>query len=63
MHTSAKGAPKSCSCGSCRRGKGTRAGNLRLKAEERAARRAAKVDLRRTDGELIPPAHRGDYKD
>lgn len=60
-----KGTVKSCSCTQCRRGKGSRKGQCLMKLEERAARHAVKVALRKQnpDEVVIPPAHRGAYTD
>lgn len=45
MDTNTKGTPKSCSCRRCKRGKVRDAGNETMKAEERAYRHGAKIQL------------------
>jgi hypothetical protein len=45
MNKSQKEAPKSCSCGQCRRAKGTDYGHHHLNQKEKAHRQAAKIRL------------------
>jgi predicted metal-binding protein len=59
-----KGTVKSCSCTQCRRGKASKFGQCLMKSEERAARHAVKVALKKNPEEaVITPAHRGSYTD
>ena len=60
-----KATVKSCSCTACKRGKGSKGGNCVMKLEERAARHAVKVALKKQnpDEVVIAPAHRGSYTD
>lgn len=65
MVTNTKSTPKSCSCGMCRRGKGTKTGKFYMRADERAFRRLAKVQLLRygEDDDTPLAAPRGGYYD
>ena len=60
-----KGTVKSCSCTQCKRGKSSKFGQCLMKLEERAARHAAKVALKKKnpDEVVIAPAHRAAYTD
>ena len=53
MDTNTKGTPKSCSCTQCKRGKGCDAGNTQMKADERAYRHSAKIQLKKEDPEDV----------
>lgn len=57
-----KAAPKSCSCKACRAGKRTKAQKDRMRATERAFRRACKVSLAR-GLEVMAPTPHGDRTD
>lgn len=57
-----KATPKSCSCGTCRRGKASRRGNALLKLDERAYRHASKIALLK-GREDLSPAPKGNYYD
>lgn len=59
-----KGTVKSCSCKQCRRGKASPRGQQLMKMEERSARHATKVALKKNPEEaVIAAAHRGTYTD
>ena len=59
---SSKGTPKSCSCRSCRRGKGSKRGNAMMKQNERAFRHAQKVAINKSSG-MYDVAPIGNYFD
>ena len=59
---SAKQTPKSCSCSMCRRGKATKTGHFYRKADERAYRHNAKIELLK-GSEVIRTAPTGGYYD
>lgn len=62
MQQNAKMKPKTCGCRMCRRGRGHQ--TFGIKAEERAARHAAKIELRKGPEEAdVLIAHRGTYTD
>lgn len=61
MQTSLKSTVKSCGCFSCRRGR--KHSSFQMKAEERAARHAKKIALRKNPEAVVAPAHNGSYTD
>lgn len=64
MTTNTKETVKSCGCRMCRSGKSTPTGTHIMKTEERAARRKAKIALKKDPLEaIVAPAHRGSYTD
>lgn len=54
-----KTTPKSCSCSSCRRGKGTKAGNFYMKTVERSFRHQTKAALKKGQEEIAVAPHSG----
>jgi hypothetical protein len=59
---STKQTPKSCSCGQCKRGKGTKYGKIRMKQDERSFRHKMKQNLKMSKGEYYA-APIGNYFD
>jgi len=57
-----KQTPKSCSCRMCKRGKMTKAGNIRMKHDERSFRHSAKVAIKKGI-DFLGIAPKGNYYD
>lgn len=57
-----KATPKSCSCPTCKRGKASKQGQVKMKADERSYRHNCKLKLAKGDEELSP-APKGNYYD
>lgn len=56
-----KQTPKSCSCRVCRRGKGCKAGNLRMRDAENSFRMRWRSQYRFQEDPLIAAAPNGSY--
>lgn len=57
-----KQTPKSCSCDSCRRGKGSKTQKFYMKKEERSFRHESKIALK-NGKEIFAAAPHGNYTD
>lgn len=65
MDTNTKQTPKSCSCSCCRRGKHTPGGHVMRKYDNRAYRRAAKIQIKTNelDNIVLDSGPIGNYYD